>query len=165
MISDTNPSRNRTFSPELDKQDAMKRRAYTMNRKNKMPDPSAGLSKYGLDPEWDLNAEPRHEMPKAGPNRWDEMTQDDFAKDFDFVLSRQGSITVIDPKSEAALQWCYRFLPEDCPRWGARGFAIETNYLGPILHGMARDNLISDEEYEFRMNAEERDRMAGEDQE
>jgi hypothetical protein len=100
---------------------------------------------------------------RPGPNRWDEMTQEDFAKDFDYVINRQGSITVLDPKSEAALQWFYRHLPEDCPRWAAKGFVIEHRFVDDILEGMARDGLVSDEEFEYSMNAEDRDRHAGED--
>lgn len=137
------------WSSELDRQDGLKFEAY--QRRTTMTDA--------------LKTSP-------GPNRWDEITKDDFAKDFDYVINRQGSITVIDCLSEAALQWCYRHLPEDCPRWGARGFAIEWRFAADIIKGMGQEHeladgskqrLISDEEYEFNMAAEERDRMAGED--
>lgn len=153
MIHDTNPSRNRTFSPELDRQDAIKREAYEEAAMKTKLDDLKRPEGLGLLPTG----------TNRGPNRWDEITEKDFAKDYDYILMRQGSITVIDCKSEAALQWCYAHLDADGPRWGARGFAIEVNYLDPILRGMQNANLVSNEEYEYNMNAEERDRMAGED--
>ena len=129
-MTDTNPSRNRTFSPELDKQDAIRHAAFLNNRQ--------------------------------GPNNWYDILAKDFDFSFDYIIERHGSITILDPTSRAALEWLYCHLPEDCPRWGRLGFAVKTNYVGDVLEGMARDGLMSEEEYVFAMNAEERDLHAGE---
>ncbi len=97
-----------------------------------------------------------------GVNSWDAITKADFGFSFDYIIERHGSITVLDPTSKAAMEWLYKHLPADCPRWGKLGFAIESNYVGEILERMADDGLMSEEEYVFAMNAEERDRHAGE---
>jgi hypothetical protein len=95
------------------------------------------------------------EMAQVGPNDWDGVTQDDFGFSFDYIIEGHGSITIIDPTSRAALQWLYAHLPEDCPRWGKLGFAIETNYVSDVLEGMARDGLKSEAEYVEAMNNEQ----------
>jgi hypothetical protein len=95
------------------------------------------------------------EMAQVGPNDWDGVTQDDFGFSFDYIIEGHGSITIIDPTSRAALQWLYAHLPEDCPRWGKLGFAIETNYVSDVLEGMARDGLKSEAEYVEAMNGEQ----------
>jgi hypothetical protein len=130
-MRDANISRSKTFSPDLDKLDAMKLAA--------------------------------HLKREQGPNNWYNLLAKDFDFSFDYIIERHGSITIIDPTSRAALEWLYAHLPEDCPRWGKLGFAVESNFVGDILEGMARDGLLSEEEYVYAMNAEERDRMAGED--
>lgn len=122
-MTDTNPSRNRTFSPELDKQDAMRMAAHLNN--------------------------------KPGPHNWYNVLAKDFDFSFDYIIERHGSITILDPTSRAALEWLYCHLPEDCPRWGKLGFAVETNFVNDILHDMAADGLMSEEEYVFNMNAEQ----------
>lgn len=122
-MTDTNPTRNRPFSPELDKQDAMRLAAHLNNR--------------------------------PGPNNWYNVLAKDFDFSFDYIIERHGSITILDPTSKAALEWLYAHLPEDCPRWGKLGFAIETNFVADILHGMARDGLMSEEEYVYNMDVEE----------
>lgn len=143
------------WSSELDRQDAMKLEAYKRNTTMTDYDKLKGPEDVGLLPTGE----------NRGPHRWDEITKEDFAKDFDYVIQREGSVTILICKSEAALQWCYAHLDQDGPRWGVKGFVVETNrYLNPILHGMANANLVSDEEYEYNMNADERDRHAGEDQ-
>lgn len=136
-MSDPNPSRNRAFSPEQDRQDLQKLKAIRLAEQ--------------------LNNEP-------GPNKWDEMTPADFAPKakYDYIVEGHGSITVIDPVGVAALQWLYAHLPEDCPRWGKFGFAIETNFVGDVLEGMGRDGLMSSAEFDEAMAANERDSYAGE---
>ena len=104
------------------------------------------------------------EIATIGPNQWDSVTNDDFGFSFDYIIERHGSVTILDPTSRAALQWFYRHLPEDCPRWGKLGFAVESNYVNDVLEGLARDGLLSEEDYVYAMNAEERDRHAGENQ-
>jgi len=98
-----------------------------------------------------------------GPNKWDEMQPEDFGPQHDFDIEDHGSIVVFDCDSRAALHWCYKHLPDDCPRWGGTGFAIEHRFIGPIIEGARRDGLMSRQDYEEAMNAEERDRYAGED--
>ncbi len=83
----------------------------------------------------------------AGPNSWDEITSADFGPNEDFTVRDEGSIFIFNAVSNAALQWCYKHLPEDCPRWGARGFAIEHRYIGDIVEGARRDNLMSRADY------------------
>ena len=97
-----------------------------------------------------------------GPNRWDEITEDDYGRLFDYRIIRRGGTTVIDPCSEACLQYLYRFLPENCPRWGSLGHVVETKYLDEVLHHMAENKLVSEDEYIYSMNAEDRDRHQGE---
>ena len=100
---------------------------------------------------------------KAGPNRWAEITPDDYGHLFDYRIIRRGGMTVIDPCSEAALQWLYAHLPPDCPRWGSEGHVVESKYVGEVLEAMARDKLLSEDDYTYAMNAEDRDRHQGED--
>ena len=83
-----------------------------------------------------------------GPNNWDNIQPEDFGPEHDFELFDHGSIWIFFPISEAALQWCYKHLPEDCPRWGAKGFAIEHRYIEDIVAGARRDNLMSERDYE-----------------
>ena len=83
-------------------------------------------------------------------NGWsDELDRQDELKNpkIDFSVQCEGSITIIHPKSQACMDWCAGHLPEDCPRWGAAGYAIETNYLPPIVAHLKRDGLLSEDEY------------------
>ena len=98
-----------------------------------------------------------------GPNRWDEITEADYGRLFDYRILRRGSNTVVDPCSEAAIQWMRRFLPEDCPRWGSEGRVIESKYVGAILERMAGDKLLSEDDYLLGMEIDGRDRHQGED--
>jgi len=90
-----------------------------------------------------------------GINEWDSVGPEDFSMSFDVIVENHGSITVLDPTSRAALQWFYKHLPADCPRWGKLGFAIETNYVGDILDGMRRDGLYTEADFEQAMNHEQ----------
>jgi hypothetical protein len=90
-----------------------------------------------------------------GPNNWDAITPDDFGYSFDYIAEDHGSIVVLDPTSKAALEWMYRHLPEDCPRWGKLGFCVERNYVADVLAGMSRDGLLSEFDYERAMNEEQ----------
>ena len=82
-----------------------------------------------------------------GPNNWDTITAEDFGPTWDFELENHISLWIVTPVSEAALQWCYAHLPEDCPRWGARGHVIEHRYIEPIVAHMRRDKLMLPEDY------------------
>lgn len=98
-----------------------------------------------------------------GPNHWADVTPGDFGKDFDYKVIRLGAKTVVDPVSTAALQWLYAHIPEGVERYGALGHIVETKRVDEVLTAMAAANLISEEEYIYGMNAEDRDRHAGED--
>ncbi len=94
----------------------------------------------------------------AGPNTWHLVRDKDSARGryYDYETLDQGNETVIVPTCEASLQWCYRFLPEDWPRWGACGFKVETKWLKLIMRSMHSDNLIAEEEYAAAMNDQEK---------
>lgn len=47
-----------------------------------------------------------------------------------------GSVCILSVYSKAARAWCDENLPEDAPRWGARGYAIEARYVLPIVRGL-----------------------------
>ena len=97
----------------------------------------------------------KHLNNTRGPSTWESIQPHDFGPQFDFDLENHGSIVIIDCYSEAALQWCYYHLPEDCPRWGAKGFAIEANYVADIILAMEVDNLMSRAAYERAMEEEQ----------
>ena len=124
--------------------------------KNKVENASTD-AKYGLLRDYDINAAliDIAQPLKAGPNSWDKVKDDQSVKDFDFWVKDHHIGTIIYPIDERALQWLYRHLPEDCPRWGALGFVVETNYLTPILQGMSHDGLISEDEYVKNMQEQE----------
>lgn len=82
-----------------------------------------------------------------GPNTWENCTKADFGPEHDFELYDHGSIWIFWPVSNAALQWCYAHLPEDAPRWGAKGYAVEHRYIGNIVLGAKRDGLMSEIDY------------------
>ena len=90
----------------------------------------------------------RHLNNEVGPNSWDDVGPGDFGPQHDFDTENHGSIIVLDCYSNAALQWCYRYLPQDCPRWGAQGFAIEANYVADILVAMEVEGLMSREAFD-----------------
>ena len=116
---------------------------------------------YGLKPEYDMHAD-IPEPVKAGPNSWDQITKADFGLCFDYRIIRRGGNTIIDPSSNAALEWLYRFLPADAPRYGGVGYVIESRYVSEILEAMAQDGLLSEDDYIYNMNMEEQDQHAGE---
>lgn len=78
----------------------------------------------------------------AGPNNWSEVTDGDFGQFYDFeVLDTTDDRKIVYAASEAALQWCYAHLPEDCPRWRDTGFIVDGD-VGRILNHMDRDKLV-----------------------
>ena len=88
----------------------------------------------------------------AAPNDW-EAFQNGLRADrgtdlpFDYEIHDHGSITILYPVSNPAREWLAAHLPDDCPRWGREGYAIETNFVAPILEHLARDGLLSEEEF------------------
>ena len=84
----------------------------------------------------------------SGPHRWDTIQPSDFGPEHDYELENHITKWIITPISEAALQWLYCHLPEHCPRYGAKGFIVEVEYVNLVVKGMTRDKLMSPEEYE-----------------
>ena len=82
-----------------------------------------------------------------GPHRWHEMKGGDFGPEHDFELEDHGTLVIFDPISEAALQWCYAHLPEDCPRFSTSAFLIEQEHIKGVVGGARRDRLMSRQDY------------------
>ena len=97
-------------------------------------------------------------IPEAGPNNWDEITKEDFGNEFDFELYEFEDTTVFYPVSKAALQWAYRFLPGDCPRWRGVGFVIENEWIGLICRQARMDKLVSLDDAENEEQDKQRQR-------
>ena len=106
------------------------------------------------------------DLPKPGPNRWADMTDKDFGDYYDYeLIPLPDDRIVIYPVCVAALEWCYRHLPEDCPRWGVNnevkkgpsaGFIIEARYIDRITDHMRRDFLFSDDDAAREENERQR---------
>jgi len=62
----------------------------------------------------------------------------------DFRIQNEGSVVILHPDSQAALEWCYAHLSESADRWGRAGYVIEPRYIGAVVIGMRRDGLMSD---------------------
>lgn len=99
-----------------------------------------------------------------GPNMWLEVKDDPnaYGRDWDYEIIRMGQHTVINPVCNAALQYCYYKLPQDCPRYGAVGFKLSMLEAQLVMRDMAANGLKSEDEYIYAMNAEDRDRHQGE---
>ena len=54
----------------------------------------------------------------------------------DFAIGGGGSIYILTPLSSGAEEWCNEHLPEDAPRWGRNGYAIEHRYIRGIVSGI-----------------------------
>ena len=106
------------------------------------------LNQQLIDLQWRDSLEEHRKPVMAGPNKWHEITSDDFGDEYDYEILDQGERWVYFPVSNAALQWACRFLPEDCPRWGCHGFIIDQPVDSPrsktILDKLYADSLISD---------------------
>lgn len=88
--------------------------------------------------------QPKHPLKQPpGPNGWDLITEADFGTDFDFELYENYHTTVFYPVSKAALQWSYRFLPSDSPRWRGVGFVIENRFIDLVCRQARMDKLVS----------------------
>ena len=53
-----------------------------------------------------------------------------------YTVTNHGSIAILTPISEDAIDWCEEHLPEDTMRWGPNGYVVEPRYLGPILEAL-----------------------------
>ena len=100
--------------------------------------------------------QPKHPL-KQPPGPWEPITEADYGNEYDFTLYEFEDTTVFYPVSRAALQYCYRFLPEDCPRYRGIGFVIENEHIALFVRQARLNNLISLEDYEF---AEEDNQLA-----
>ncbi len=89
---------------------------------------------------------------RRGPHQWDTVQAGDYGPTYDYELENHITKWIVTPVSEAALQWLYCHLPEDCPRYGANSFIVEAQYLNGVVKGMTRDKLMSVEEYEQAMH-------------
>jgi len=83
----------------------------------------------------------------AAPNTWYKHADNPSGPEHDYEVLDHGSIQILNPVSEGAIEWCAAHLPANCPRWGVNGYVIEPRYIGPILEGMHNANLLSEEEY------------------
>ena len=93
---------------------------------------------------------------RIGANKWDEVTHDDFGLYYDYELIEHGEDkTVVYPVSNAALQWCYRFLPEGIDRWDVNdeakqsagaGFILDNKDIPNVVAHMSRCRLFSDDD-------------------
>ena len=99
-----------------------------------------------------------------GPHRWNEITLSDFGPEHDFELEDHLTTVIFDPISDAALQWCYAHLPEDCPRFGTRGFIIESEHIKGVVGGACRDGLMSVLDYVTAMEENHNAMQQGEEQ-
>jgi len=146
-MTDTNPSRNRPFSPERDRQDELRRTTMSNER-------------FGP-----VNHTPlRFPRCRPGPNNWDNITPEEFGPEHDIELNDQGTIWLFTPISKAALQWCYAHLPDDAPRWGQCSYVVEHRFISDIVEGARRDGLLTKDDYEKAMAAEDETAHQGEDQ-
>ncbi len=59
----------------------------------------------------------------------------------DVELADHGTIVVLTMRTREAKAWAKRHLPDECPRLGAYGYAVERRYVGDILGGMMDDGL------------------------
>jgi len=104
-------------------------------------------------------------MPTAqisGPNDWDNIAASDFGPDADYEIYDHGDTVVFYPVSNAALQWCYKNLPENLDRWGSKGFVIEATNIDAVIAGAKRDNLMSEAEFDQAMNEQHQLSLQGE---
>jgi len=58
----------------------------------------------------------------------------------DFYLRIDGGVSLLTPRTAAGRDFCQHHLPDNCPRHGA-AYAVETNYIDPILEGIADEGL------------------------
>lgn len=60
----------------------------------------------------------------------------------DFTLFYDGgTIALLEPQTNAALDWVDEYLPNDAPRLGKSHIAIEHRYITDIVEGIQADGL------------------------
>ncbi len=95
----------------------------------------------------DMEAARKDQAIVAGPSTWPR--HKGVGEHYDYEILEHDQYTVLFPVCDAALQWFYRYLPEDTPRWGVNeyamnGFKVESERVDEILRGLYRDHLYSD---------------------
>lgn len=63
------------------------------------------------------------------------------AKIPDFIVQNEGTVFILWPKTENALEWCVEHLPEDATRWGD-SYVVEHRYIEDIVKGIRADGFI-----------------------
>jgi len=63
------------------------------------------------------------------------------ATEIDIRVMDEGSIVVLWPVSELAVDWLASNLDPDAPRWGG-GFVVEARYVEDIVNGAVEDGLV-----------------------
>ncbi len=105
----------------------------------------------------DLREMTRPRTPESGPNEWGHLTNDDYGDQYDYEILDQSDRWIYYPVCNAATQWAYRFLPEDCSRWGVVGFIIDAP-LDSARSKTILDKLYADKLYSDWDKANENDR-------
>jgi hypothetical protein len=59
----------------------------------------------------------------------------------DFAVQNHGSIVLLEPLTDEAIDWCNEHLPEDATRWGRDSYVVEPRYVGAIVDGFTEDGL------------------------
>lgn len=59
----------------------------------------------------------------------------------DLTFEDHGSIVIMFANSDAGREWVADHIPEDAPRWGRHGVAIEPRYAEDIVRGAQDDGL------------------------
>lgn len=59
---------------------------------------------------------------------------------YDFTLAHHGSISLLQPTSDAGEQWVGEHIPANAPEW-CGGIVIEHRFVDNILDGIAADGL------------------------
>lgn len=62
----------------------------------------------------------------------------------DFTLFNHGSICVLLPRNETAIDWIDEHIGDEALRWGRHGVVIEPRYIRPILDGIGEEGLSTD---------------------
>jgi len=105
---------------------------------------------------------PLSTQQECGPNDWDNIAASDFGPDADYEIYDHDDTVVFWPVSNAALQWCYKHLPEDLDRWGSKGFVIEAANIDAVIAAAMRDNLMSEAEFDQAMHEQHQLSLQGE---
>jgi hypothetical protein len=58
----------------------------------------------------------------------------------DFTLANHGSICILTPLTDEAVEWCRTHLPTEVMTWGY-GRVVEPRYVGDIVQGLSADGL------------------------